>query len=153
MSKIPPRNDAKQMFRQEIPPSKYFIMADSQDTFLLNPSSTGLISYKIQTTFIFTKFSCSKCRCLHPSVWPPLKSSGFRITLTKNDHCTKDNEIYHVLVSTDHMGQLCSTLRGCGTCSGEDGMAEMQIDIFSHMYFREFYTQCRRGTCSGWVAS
>lgn len=33
------------MFRQEISPSKYFIMTDSQDTFLLSPFSTGLISY------------------------------------------------------------------------------------------------------------
>lgn len=33
------------MFRQVISSSKYFIMTDSQDTLLLNPYSTGLISY------------------------------------------------------------------------------------------------------------
>lgn len=39
------------MFRQESSPSKYFILTDSQDTFLLNPSSPGLISYFRQNSF------------------------------------------------------------------------------------------------------
>lgn len=82
-----------------------------------------------------------------------MESSGLRIALTKDDHFSKDGEIYHALISTDHMDHLCATFRGCGACSGGDGRAEMQIKIFSHMYFRELYTQCKRGTCSGWVAS
>lgn len=39
------------MFRQEDSPSKYFIVTDSQDMVLLNPSSTGLISYFRQNSF------------------------------------------------------------------------------------------------------
>lgn len=82
-----------------------------------------------------------------------MESSGLRIPLTKEDHFNEDDEIYSVLISTDHMDQLCATFRGRGTCSGGDGSAEIQINIFSHAYFRELYTQGERGTHSGWVAS
>lgn len=86
-------------------------------------------------------------------MFAPMESSWFRTALTTDDHFSKDGEISHVLISTAHMDQFCTAFRGCGTCSGGDGMAEMQINIFRHMYFRELYTQCERGTCSGWVAS
>lgn len=82
-----------------------------------------------------------------------MESSGFRIVLTQDDHFTKDSEIYHMLSSIDHVDQLCTTFRGCGACSGGDEMAEMQINMFSHVYFRDLYTQCGSRARSGWVAS
>lgn len=137
MSKIPPRSDAKQMFRQEMSPSKYFIMPDSQDTVLLNPSSTGLISYFRQNSFplSFPVHRVDVCAQVLNLPW----RAG--IALTKDDHFTKDSDIHHVLISTDLVDQLCSTFGGCGVCSGGDARAEMQIDIFSHMYFGELCTQ------------